>query len=543
MEQDGLIWCLVICVLIIVVIMVVSILIRVLITRVEENQASGVTFATAATGPTGHTGAAGLPGTPGNVGPTGPPGPNNASIRVDAYGQLTDAYVLLIEGSIFAPNNWYFSVLEDLRVNFNVPPSLSGDMSLHLVMYNGAGTWSDCGPFAGPTGDTGPRGFTGPTGAPGPTGPQGARTGPIGPAGPSGATGETGPTGATGPAGSAPSTADLIPHIQSLVQQHSFYFSEKRYPATEEQDVAIFHGATTTVQLYKSLDVPRDLWIKDGQYLELVSDLRCRHLRIDPQASIVLHGSFKILVSQSLQHDGLISLNGERGHHASACLLSEPGVEKGKEKERDTTKGRGAPAGSLGLGGMDGACSWTDVSAVDSLHALTTLQHDKMQQRYAGGHYSSASGIDRKSVLDAGRVEYLDPVQVNLNLLSLVSDFTHESPMISGGSGGACRRRLHSTIGATAGGGGGGGMMLISSPLMTGTGTIQAAGGDSGLNDLPNSLVGCGGGGGLIMVVTLTPRDQLTLKFDVSGGVSRDGRIASAETSQHGKPGVVLFLI
>lgn len=145
---------------------------------------------TGPTGPAGQIGPTGAQGPPGSGGDTGPQG---FSPIPQAFGFLSEAVIATI---MAGPAPFVYLVTEDLRANKLNPPELSGDMSRHLILWNGT-TFEDLGPFTGDPGTTGPQGPTGPAGISG-------ATGPTGPAGNQGATGGTGPTGPRGPTGMQP---------------------------------------------------------------------------------------------------------------------------------------------------------------------------------------------------------------------------------------------------------------------------------------------------------------------------------------------------
>ena len=94
----------------------------------------------------------------GSTGPTGPPG---EAFQIDEYDDLDEAKITSIEsGSGASPTDlFYFLVLDDNRSNQTLPNSLNGDMTRHVVMYDGIG-WYDFGPFTGIEGPQGPAGLS-----------------------------------------------------------------------------------------------------------------------------------------------------------------------------------------------------------------------------------------------------------------------------------------------------------------------------------------------------------------------------------------------
>lgn len=122
-------------------------------------------------GDPGADGADGAPGTDGADGAQGPQGPPGEAFSIDEYADLDEAKVTEIETTSGAsPTDlYYFLVLDDTRSNQTLPAPLNGDMSKHVIMYDGT-VWFDFGPFTGlkgEPGDTGPPGADGVDGAPG----------------------------------------------------------------------------------------------------------------------------------------------------------------------------------------------------------------------------------------------------------------------------------------------------------------------------------------------------------------------------------------
>jgi hypothetical protein len=103
-----------------------------------------------------------LQGVKGNQGPEGPTGPQGEAFQVDEYNDLDEAKITSIETTSGAsPTDlYYFLVLDDNRSNQTLPASLNGDISKHVIMFDGT-DWFDFGPF---TGIEGPQGEPGPAG-------------------------------------------------------------------------------------------------------------------------------------------------------------------------------------------------------------------------------------------------------------------------------------------------------------------------------------------------------------------------------------------
>ena len=174
---------------------------------------AGIAGGTGGTGATGAVGAAGADGSTGGTGAQGPAGDRGEGFRIDeVIPSFTESDITRIEAiNTISPSDIYIvTIYDDVRSNNTLPGGLNGDMSKHIIMYDGS-NWYDWGLFIGGTGATGPAGSTGPAGGTGGTGPVGApgesatggtgATGAQGPAGDAGTTGGTGGTGATGSTG------------------------------------------------------------------------------------------------------------------------------------------------------------------------------------------------------------------------------------------------------------------------------------------------------------------------------------------------------
>lgn len=123
--------------------------------------------------PKGDKGDQGAPGvgTPGATGAPGVQGPPGPGTTPNEYGNLTEAKITQIQTAGVA---WIFIVNPrqgangDNRTNINVPASIAGDKSGHMLSWTPANGWVDYGMWTGVKGDPG---IQGNPGAPGPAGP------------------------------------------------------------------------------------------------------------------------------------------------------------------------------------------------------------------------------------------------------------------------------------------------------------------------------------------------------------------------------------
>ena len=189
-----------------------------------DTGATGSAGINGATGGTGNTGAAGADGETGATGDTGAAGSRGEGFRIDEFiASFAEDDITRIESlGTVNPNDIYIATIYiDDRVNTSNPIGLTGDMSQHIIMYDGT-SWFDWGLFIGGTGGTGPVGGTGEQGGTGATGPAGdpgaATTGGTGATGDTGATGNIGipgPTGGTGSTGDTGAAGSLDSNVKT----------------------------------------------------------------------------------------------------------------------------------------------------------------------------------------------------------------------------------------------------------------------------------------------------------------------------------------
>src|SRR6056297_456446 len=163
------------------------------------------------TGGSGGTGNIGLKGETGGTGGTGSVGERGEGFRIDEnVSNFNETKITEIETTSNASvtDVYIITIYNDARSDQSSPSSLNGDMSQHILMYDGT-EWYDWGFFIGETGGTGPRGQSGGTGGTGNTGDIGETlTGGTGGTGGVGGTGEEGLTGGTGGTGGVGGTGE-----------------------------------------------------------------------------------------------------------------------------------------------------------------------------------------------------------------------------------------------------------------------------------------------------------------------------------------------
>jgi hypothetical protein len=107
-------------------------------------------------------------GDTGDTGSQGIQGPPGEASSINSTGDLDEAKVTDIENNSGASDTelYFYLVQSDIRIDNTTPSGINGDMSTHVVMYDGT-SWTDIGPFVGIKGDKGDTGDTGPPGADG----------------------------------------------------------------------------------------------------------------------------------------------------------------------------------------------------------------------------------------------------------------------------------------------------------------------------------------------------------------------------------------
>lgn len=321
-------------------------------------------------------------------------------------------------------------------------------------------------------------------GFPGPTGPTGANPGPgpTGPRGPAGAGSPTGPQGITGPTGPT--------GFPAIIQPGSLYGDSNSLPYPDN----IFNFETSTFFVDSTLT-------EDSYYDTLIIP-----------AGVTLHSNgYRLFCRTELVLDGTIENAGHNGGDAGAGF-----------------GGTGGAAGSLEGGGAGGfSSSGGPVTGGPSPNAFAT-------GAFAGGASSPSSvgGFGGPAIPN-------DPVQ-NARFLNAATTpplTANWQIPISGGGGGAGAAQSANGGAPKAGGGGGGGVIVVCTARLSGSGTMDASGGDSGLNTVLTQNSG-GGGGGLI-VVSRT-EDTSSITYDVSGGISHNNPIFDPTAA--GQNGMVLLL-
>lgn len=119
----------------------------------------------------------GQQGAQGSQGPIGPQGPQGNPFQIDESNDLDEAKITEIQNNSAASSNniYWFVSQNDNRVDNTQPTELNGDMTGHLISWNGS-VWFDNGQFtgvAGPQGPQGPQGQQGPQGIAGADGTDG----------------------------------------------------------------------------------------------------------------------------------------------------------------------------------------------------------------------------------------------------------------------------------------------------------------------------------------------------------------------------------
>lgn len=411
------------------------------------------------TGPTGPPGGLAFTGATGGTGFTGPRG---WDLIINAYGTLTEAFIATIESTIFYPQQYFYVVTIDQRSNKTIPVGISGDMSLHLIFYDGNGGWHDLGPYTGLPGETGPAGAPGVTG---PDGPRGAIS-----VGATGATGNTGPTGSTGDTGTLP--------LGDLFGDGTIF----PYPT-------FVYGFQTTIISQPSLF--------------LTGNVQYDNLTINAGSTVYSNG-YQIFCR------GILLLNGAiRNDGGTGLAVDQPSSFKG------------GAGGQWGVFQPGGAGAWSAPAfptpqfgggSINSLFASPVGLGGGADGIVGGGAVVELSPQGRWLAYN----QLMQPV-AGMNTFILPTTNFPGAYLITAGSGGSAPG--FGTHGDVPGAGGGGGVVAVWCAILQGNGVISARGGNSGNNSTGGFGSGGGGGG---TIITKIAYNLSTVTFDVSGGESLD---------------------
>jgi len=103
-----------------------------------------------------HVTALKLQGAKGDQGIQGDIGPRGESFSIDEYNDLDEAKITDIQDNSGASTDdvYFMVVVDDNRSNQNSPVEITGDMTGHILMYDGT-SWNDFGQFTGVKGNDG----------------------------------------------------------------------------------------------------------------------------------------------------------------------------------------------------------------------------------------------------------------------------------------------------------------------------------------------------------------------------------------------------
>ncbi len=238
----------------------------------------------------------------------------------------------------------------------------------------------------------------------------------------------------------------------------------------------------------------------------LTQDMYFNNLTVNTGV-VVNTGGFRIFVRGTLTMSGTATIrnNGSNGGGAG---------------------GAGAPVGTLGGGtnGGNGAINAVGFGGTPLINALGGLGGTGGAQGNAGG---APGAITAPAAVDGG-------VQVVNALPNALTGRLLSGVLGAGGSGGG-GGGTSAGIGAGGGGGGGGGVVMIAARRITGTGLIQANGGNG--NSGPSG--GGGGGGGCVIIVS-TGAVPGSINVTANGGTAGVGGTTPATAGTVGKV-VILF--
>ncbi|QYB17388.1 hypothetical protein PV-S19_0024 [Pacmanvirus S19] len=231
----------------------------------------------------------------------------------------------------------------------------------------------------------------------------------------------------------------------------------------------------------------------------MTNDIICKVLTVDAATTLTTAGYG--IWCEKLVHNGIIANNGQNG--------TDGGASSG-------TGGLGAPAATFG-GGMPGGSADSNTAQPTAAVAYYGGTFASTFIGYGGGAGSIASGgIGTTGTSNQNNSYYIWKRNPNSNtLLDAVGRY------IWAGSGGGAASGDGTNYGGS--GGGGAGIVFISAKTITGTGVINAIGGNGGNATIGNCGGGGAGSGGVIIIHTLMNPADFTISADVSGGTPGTG--------------------
>jgi hypothetical protein len=285
---------------------------------------------------------------------------------------------------------------------------------------------------------------------------------------------------------SAPPSASQALVYNGTAWAPSSALTGKAYYGTHADGNATFDGTSTVLGL-----VPNA-----AQTYFMTANIECSNMTINPGVTVVTQG-FIIMCT------GLLTVNGIIDNSGTAAS--------------GTTQGTGAFWTFMG-GGSDGG-SGSHFSAQQSGVSFTTVGTNNNValggQGGMGGNISNLGGATNNPIGASTLVWRADHLDLGSILMSsrifnaglAGAGSTGAASLISfgggtGGGGGASPGGGPPVDGG--GGGGGGGIILIFASAITGTGTIQANGGNGANATAVQWAGGGGGGGGVIIIVSGT---------------------------------------
>ncbi|SIP85735.1 Pectate lyase 3 [Pacmanvirus A23] len=246
----------------------------------------------------------------------------------------------------------------------------------------------------------------------------------------------------------------------------------------------------------------------------MTNDIICKVLTVDAATTLTTAGYG--IWCEKLVLNGIIANNGSNGGNGGAS----PG-----------TGGSGAPAATFG-GGMPGGSADSSTAQPTAAVAYYGGTFASTFIGYGGGAGSIASGgIGTTGTSNQNNSYYIWKRNPNSNtLLDAVGRY------IWAGSGGGAASGDGTNYGGS--GGGGAGIVFISAKTITGTGAINAIGGNGGSATIGDCGGGGAGSGGVIIIHTLMNPANLTISADVSGGTPGTG-IGSGGTGSNSATGII----
>ena len=262
----------------------------------------------------------------------------------------------------------------------------------------------------------------------------------------------------------------------------------------------------------------------------LTSELNCTTFNVSAGATLIT-GGFPIFAQTSATVNGTLTTGAAAGSNGVAGA----GGANAPATWSCTGTNECLPAGRAGGSGGGNASTPATVGlAAGTVGGIMGCG--------AAGATGGAGGTGGGAGFAGGAVANLTHVFHNMSTALGGYIINYNQTQCGGGGGGGGGG---SSTGGGGGGGAGGGYLVLASPLITGSGTISAAGGagGTGFNNGTTNVGGGGGGGGGGIVVIVTGSNAVGPTVTVAGGAGGTSGGGTSVAGTTGTSGTVVTLL